>query len=368
MGARKPWLRRRTFETQVNRALAAPADNLRRALLLVLTVIVTATFAYRLAGWSLGDALYMVTLTIFSVGYGEVHPIDTSYLRIVTNLTIAVGCTAMILLTGALVQLLTHHQLLSLLGINKMQNDIDRLRNHVIVCGFGRIGIQLAQQLHEAGTPFVILDKDPAKVAEIRAQGMLCLTGEATDEAALKAAGIDRARVLATVLPNDAANVFITLSARSLNQEIEIIARGEATSTENKLLHAGASRVVLPTHIGAERIASMILYPATDLLATAAPELQAMMRNLREFGLELEMVEVNATSAMVGKTVGMAESEGNGAYFIVQIDRSSGQSVRQPEEDVEIEAGDRIALVVRNNRLSAGALFMKPRRGGRRSG
>ena len=139
-----------------------------------------------------------------------------------------------------------------------MENEIEKLSNHAIICGFGRIGRMIATQLQAGGIPFVIVDQAADRVAEVRDAGFLTLQGEATDEAVLKAAGIGRARVLATVLPNDAANVFITLSARNMNPRIQIIARGGLPSTERKLLQAGANRVVLPAHIGADRIAHFL--------------------------------------------------------------------------------------------------------------
>ena len=237
--------------------LISPLRTIFFTLVYMAVVVVLATLAYLRAGWSFGDAIYMVTLTVYTVGYGEVRPIDTPYLHAITMATMVFGCTGMIVLTGALVQLFTVLQLRELLGGNRMQSRIENLAGHVIICGYGRIGVMLARELAQAGTPLVILDKRPDKLAEAEAAGHLCFNGDATEEAALLTAGIARARVIATVLPDDAANVFITLSARNLNETIEIIARGEAPTTERKLRHAGANQVVLPTHIGAERIARL---------------------------------------------------------------------------------------------------------------
>lgn len=339
---------------------ASPRRLLVGTLIFVGVVFVLATGAYVRAGWSVGDAAYMVTLTIFSVGYGEVRPIDTPYLRFVTIATMMLGCTGMIVLTGALVQMFAAIQLRRLLGLDRMQTMIERLNGHVVVCGFGRIGVQLAKELHAAGTPFVVLERDAAKFGEAQALGYLCHRGDATEEGALRAVRIDRARILATVLPDDAANVFITLSARSLNPALEIIARGEAPTTESKLVHAGADKVVLPTHIGAERIAEMILYPATADFVADSAQMSQMKRGLHEFGLELERVVLPDRSGMVGATVGEAELRGRGAFFIVQIDHANGRTVRHPGEEVRLEAGDAVLLVVRGSRVSAGAIFAAP--------
>ncbi|WP_353229153.1 NAD-binding protein [Novosphingobium sp.] len=324
------------------------------------TIFIVSTIGYVAAGWSLGDAAFMVLTTVYSVGYGEVRPVDTLFLRLWTTMTIVLGCTGMIVLTGALIQVFNLYQFRRLLGLDRMQSEIEQLDAHAIVCGYGRIGVQLAKALTEARHPFLIIERDPAKAEEARAAGYLILIGEATQEETLKQAGVTRARVLACVLPDDAANVFITLSARNLAPAIQIIARGEAPSTENKLFHAGADKVVLPTHIGAERITELILFPATESMLGDIREVGTIKSNLNNFGLDLEVVTAGAGGALTGLTVGEAERQGNGAFFIVQIDRTNDQSIQHPGEDVRIEPGDLILLVVRGSRLSAGAIFNAP--------
>jgi voltage-gated potassium channel len=350
------------FAQGANTLLGSPLRLLSGTLLYVATLFAISTMGYVRAGWPLGDAAYMVLLTIFSVGYGEVRPIDTTFLRLWTTMTIVLGCTGMIVLTGALVQVFTLFQFRRLMGLDRMQTEIERLSGHTIICGYGRIGVQLARALAEANHPFLVLERSPAKADEARAHGCLALVGEATLEETLREAGITRARVLATVLPDDAANVFITLSARNLNPAVEIIARGEAPTTESKLLHAGADKVVLPTHIGAERMTELILYPATGKAMADGSAMGEVKRKLHDFGLDLEVVICPPRGALTGATVGEAEQRGNGAYFIVQIDRAGGQQIEHPGEDVRLEAGDRVMLVVRGSRLSAGAIFSSPAR------
>lgn len=341
--------------------LGSPAQGLVRALAFVSTVFVAAVIGFILLGWSIGDAAYMVLLTIFSVGFNEVHAINTPALRGLTMATILLGCTGMIVLTGALIQFLTHLQLRRLLGVDRMKAQIEKLAGHTIICGYGRIGQQLARELAAARQSFLIVERNPAKLAAAQEAGHICLAGDATDEISLQAAGIDRARVLASVLPDDATNVFITLSARNLNPALEIIARGELPSTEGKLIHAGADKVVLPTHIGAERIAEMILYPGTARFLSDSSPMRDLKRGLHEFGLELEAVTIPKNSALTGATVGEAERRGNGHFFIVQIDRPGGQSFVHPAEDVRIEAEDTVVLVLRGSKVAAGAIFNAPK-------
>jgi voltage-gated potassium channel len=169
-----------------------------------------------------------------------------------------------------LAQFLTITQLQQIFGGRRVKAEIDRLENHVIVIGFGRIGAMLAKELKAGGAPFVVVESDEKRAAAVRELGHLCLVGDATSEKSLLEAGIERSRTLASVLPNDAANVFITLSARALNPGIEIIARGETPSTESKLIQAGANKVVLPTHIGAERIAELDGGPRGAFLSSSS--------------------------------------------------------------------------------------------------
>ena len=339
----------------------SPLRNLALGISFMLVVIVLATVAYWLAGWSLGDAAYMVIMTVYTVGYGEVRPTDTPLLRGITIATIVLGCTGMIFVTSALVQFITLSQLTQVLGLKRMNTQIDRLTGHVIVCGFGRIGVALAHELKAGGQGFVLLEHDQAAADHARDLGYLCLHADATDEDALRSAGIARARILTTVLANDAANVFITLSARSLNPDLEIIARGELPSTERKLLQAGAHRVVLPTHIGAERIAEMILYRDAARFMPGSPRTQEFERGLRLLGMELEVIVAEPASAVVGQTIASVERLAGGAFFIVQVNRREGAAIPQPDANTVIGTGDGIVVVGRGIRAHAlGELFAAP--------
>src|SRR5271163_1046020 len=301
--------------------LLHPSRNLIRGGAFLAIVWVGATTAYMRAGWDFQDSLYMVTLTVFTVGYGEVRPIDTLYLHVVTMGTMAFGCTGMIFLSGALVQFMTLSPLQQLLGGRRVQSEVDHLENHIIVCGYGRIGVELAKALKDGRAPYVVLEQDERRVAQARDAGHRCLQGDATNEATLLDAGIARARALASVLPNDAANVFITLSARNLNARIEIIARGDAVSTERKLIHAGATKVVLPTHIGAERIAEILLFPETSRFIRESERMRELEKQLRNLGLVIEVVVAPENGALTGLTVEEIESRTYSAFFIVQINR-----------------------------------------------
>jgi voltage-gated potassium channel len=173
--------------------LASPVRNLVFGVAFVLVVVALATAAYRALGWPTGDAFYMVIFTVFTVGYGELHPIDTPLLRGITIATIVFGCTGMIFLTGALVQFITLNQLNQIFGLRRMNTQIDKLENHVIVCGFGRIGVALSRDLRAGATRFVVIEQNETNAAHARGLGYLCLQGDATDAAMLRDAGVLRA-------------------------------------------------------------------------------------------------------------------------------------------------------------------------------
>lgn len=332
----------------MNTAAGSPVRGLIAIVAFVLVVMMASTVAYMAAGWSLDDALYMVLLTVYTVGYGEVRPVDTPYLHVVTIATIILGCTGMIAVTGSLVQVLTFSQVQRMMGENRVKSEIDKLQGHVIICGYGRIGRMLARDLATAGTAFLIVDHDESRLAQARGLGYLCWLGNALNEETLGAVGVERARVLATVLPTDADNVFITLSARSLNPALQIIARGEAPSTESKLLQAGANQVVLPAHIGAERIAEMVLFPETTRFIRGSPRMRKLETTLRDLGLEVDVVADASGAGFVGRMVEELEARGKGAFFVFQVNRANGEVVARPPGDLRIGAGDSLVVVGRN--------------------
>jgi Trk K+ transport system NAD-binding subunit len=340
--------------------LESRAGNLIYGILFVLCIGALGVISYLLNGWSLGDALYMVVLTVFTVGYEEVRPIDTPTLRVLTIVLIILGCTGMIYLTGALVQFLTFNQLQQLLGLNRMNKQIDELERHVIICGFGRTGSMLAKELRDGKAEVVVIEPDHDRVAEARSLGYLCIHADATEESVLKHAGIGRARALASVVSSDPVNVFITLSARSLNTAIQIIARGEEPSTEKKLLQAGANAVVLPAHIGAEQIASLVLFPGVASMIQPADRRRQMEMDLRMLGLEVEVAVVAEGSVFAGRSVEEIEQRSEGAFFIIAIQKAGNGRVDRPAPTTRIYPGDGVTVLGRAGRASVMEKFSEP--------
>jgi voltage-gated potassium channel Kch len=346
----KPHQIRRVPRPRMTGLLDSPVRNLSVGVAYTLTVMIVATVAYMAVGWSFRDAVYMVIVTVYTVGYNEVRPINTPALNVITIGLIVLGCTGIIFLTGALVQFFTLNQINKTIGLKRMNRQIDELKEHVIVCGFGRFGTVLARSLSASSAGFVILEENEARATEARLQGHLCIQGDATTEAALRAAGVMRANALATVLSNDALNVFITLTARALNPDLSIVARGERSSTESKLLQAGADKVVLPTHIGAERIAELILHEESARFIEGLERSHGFQRVLHNFGMDLQVVNAAPQSPAVRMTVSAIERQAKGAFFIIQINRRDGDVFTSPPPTTVVGEGDGVVLIGRPNR------------------
>ncbi len=341
------------------RPMSAPAERSRlsglRQLqiggLLFLAIVIVATVGYELAGWDVWDAIYMVIITIFGVGYGEVRPVDTVELRIFTSGLIIAGYVAAIYIFGGMVRLITEGEVKSMLNELKRGRSLDGLQDHTIICGYGRIGQILAQDLERRKQSFVILDRDDDRVDQALAAGYLALQGDATEEETLQQAGVGRAQNLATVLPQDALNVFITLTARNLNTDIRIIARGEQPNTEQKLRQAGANEVIMPALIGGHRIAHALA--STDLSALFADMHDSgAVADLHRMGLDMIVLGVDTYPQFKGKSL-REICAAAGGMLVIGLRRKDGNTVQSPDPATTCAPGDRIIAMVQPELLPA---------------
>lgn len=307
--------------------------------------LVIAVIGYMLAGWSVFDSVYMVVITIFGVGYGEVRPIESNALRAFTIFVIVAGTSAAVYTVGAVVQSFTEGDINRALGVRRMMKMIESLEGHVIICGFGRMGQILARELHQGKQDFVIIDNDGDRTAEAAELGYLVLTGNATDEDVLDLARIRCARFLTTVLPSDASNVFITLTARGMNPDLLILSRGEFPTTEQKLRLAGADHVVLPATIGAHRIAHMIRHPAALSFLDKNDGSSTLNELLGRLDIQIDELVIPENSSLVGAMVRDVELQGDTAYLIIALRRSDGSSIVHPPNHTVLEGGDTIILM-----------------------
>ncbi|WP_417737692.1 potassium channel family protein [Rosistilla oblonga] len=300
---------------------------------------VAAVLGFIAAGWSVVDSIYMVVITIFGVGYGEVHPIDSTGMKVFTAFIIIAGCSSGIYVVGGFVQMVAEGEFYRALGARRMSKGIEQTSNHVIICGFGRVGRNLAEELRSLDQPFVCIDEKPDRIVQAEELGYLVVTGNAGEEETLIKAGIHRAAYLATVLPEDAANVFITLTARELTQELQIIARGESESTQRKLVRSGANHVVMPEAIGAARIANMISCPTADSLISDASQRNRLNNDLKALGLAIREVRVAGASAVAGGKIADLNLH-DGMTLIVAILSTDGRIRRNPDTNEPILPGD----------------------------
>lgn len=308
-----------------------------------LTTCLTAVIGYMASGWTLLDSIYMVIITIFSVGYGEVRPIDQPNLKVFTILVIVVGCSSLIYITGGFIQMITEGEIDKALGARRKTKVIDRMSGHAIICGFGRVGRVLAKALKAEGQTFVVVDDNLERVRQAEELGYHAIQGNATEEEALENAGIKRARVLATVLPEDTLNVFITLSVRELNADVEIISRAENPATEKKLLRSGANRVVLPSAIGADRIAQLITCPSAESIL--AGDVRQLGESLEAAGLKMNEVQIGEESILAGETVGGALHGALAGMLLVAIVKTGGEVLRSPGKNEALRAGDKLIVL-----------------------
>ena len=323
--------------------MKSPLSRIRNGSLLLGAIIVLAVVVYRLFGpfdtWT--EATWFVIISLSSVGYGE-NSQFTPGLQLFTIFLLIVGITTLAYTFGGFLQFLLAGELESVLGRQRMTREINQLVRHTIVCGFGRIGEILAADLHRHGQPFVLIEQDAEKFAEAQALGYLCVHGDATEDEMLLAAGVHRARSLITGLPTDAANVFITLTARNLNRDLQIIARAEHPTTERKLRQAGADRVVMPATIGAQQMSRMITRPSTaDLM-----ELVAEQGNLN---VELDELTIAANSALAGKTIRETEAHRQFGLLLLSVKQASGSMVFNPEAEYQLAGGDTVILMGRSS-------------------
>jgi voltage-gated potassium channel len=297
--------------------------------LALLTLVGMAGFHF-IEGWPWFDGFYMVITTFSTIGYQEVHPLSREG-RIFNVGLIFAGVSLVFLGIGSLTQALLEFSLRSFFGRRKMERDIERLTGHYIICGAGRVGRSAARELARKPAPFVIVEQNEAKAARF-ANDWLMHVGDATQEQTLRQLHIERANGLVAATTTDATNLYIVLTARSLNPQLKIIARASEEDAEKHLLKAGADAVVSPYSFAGQRIAQSFLRPhVVSFLDTATTHL----------GMDLEIgeVAVHEDSEFAGKTVGSSRIRQERGVIILAIKREHGMHFNPSPEDI-IQPGD----------------------------
>ena len=308
------------------------------SLSLVAGVAAVGTLGYawlwRGAGGTWLDALFMTVITITTIGYGEVRPLDTAG-RVFTMIIAVVGVGSLFYTLGVVMEYLVMVRLADPGGRRKMQEQVDRLRGHVILAGLGRVGRQAAMELSVAAkVPFVVVDPGPAAARQAEARGYLVVQGDATEDPVLESAGVSRARGLIATTANDATNMYIVLSARVLNPSLYIVSRAVDEASVAKLMRAGANRAISPYAIGGHRLAHLILSPAVvDFFETA-------LRRGNE-ALAIEDLAVAADSGALGRTLEALDVRRATGATVLAVVRE-GNPLVNPPGDFRLQAGDQL--------------------------
>jgi voltage-gated potassium channel len=302
---------------------------------IILTIILTGTFGYMfIEGWTLFDSFYMTIITISTTGFKELRPLSTAGMVLTVGLIIT-GVLALAYTGGRGVQVLVESQILRR---RKMNRKLEAISGHYVICGFGRMGKQIAEHLLEHKLGFVVIENEPNNVFKLSELGYLFVNGDATDDDALVNAGVQRAKGLVAVLSTDAENVFTTLSARELNENIFIVARAIDEGTEGKLKKAGADRVVKPYELGGNRMVQLLLRPGvTDFIEGIARR--------RDVDISLEQIVVCKGSELTGLTLAESPIRRELDIIIIAIDKSGGNFVYNPQSSTKIEAEDKLIAI-----------------------
>jgi len=292
-------------------------------------------------GWNFRDSLFMTVITITTVGYGEVHELSAAG-EIFTIVLLVIGVGIILYLLGTAAKLLLEGELKDLIGRKRLERKINELRDHYIICGFGRIGKTIAKEFSSRGMDILIIEKN--SVPNIEKGELLILEGDANNEDVLKSAGIEKAKGLISVLSSDAENLFLVLSARDLNPNLFIVARASEESSERKILRAGADRVVSPYFTGGIRIANSILKPAVvDFIeyATKSGNLELQLEEIL-LSEDSKFNTLTLENSAIGRDLGI---------IIVAIKRNDGRMEFNPHSSSLINAGDTLVALGESSKL-----------------
>jgi voltage-gated potassium channel len=315
-----------------------PVKDLKISLFILLVLVSLGTTGYMsIEGWRFLDAFYMTVITLATVGFQEVHHLSDAG-RVFTILLIVVGVTVLGYTVGKFAQIMFEGEFQRFLGRKKVEKTIEELRDHYIVCGYGRIGALICREFAAKPIPFVVVENNPEVIERFSEDNVPFLRGNATEDETLLKAGIRRAKGLVSVVTSDTENVYITLTARGLNPDLFILARSGDPGSEIKLKRAGANKVVSPYHIGGSRMAQAILRPnVVDFIEIA------MGRG--HIDLQMEEISIPDRSPFLGKNLKEAGLRKDTGVIIVGIKQANGKMLFNPGSASLIEAKDTLIVL-----------------------
>ncbi|MBW1855539.1 MAG: potassium channel protein [Deltaproteobacteria bacterium] len=315
-----------------------PFKRLAPILIILLVVVFTGTIGYQLIeGWSFLDSIYMVIITLFTVGFQEVHSLS-QFGRVFTMFIIVVGVGTAVYAGSLLVEIIVEGEILGYGRRRKMEKIINEMKDHYIICGFGRTGHQVAEEFDAARVPYVVVDRKQKTEEELGSKGIPYIIGDIINDNNLVEAGIKTAKGLISAADSDVANVFVTLSARALNPELYIVARASEIEAENKLKMAGANRVILPYYISGKRIAAYATRPVTS-------DFLDMVMHGESLEFSLSEITVPDTSSLLNKTLSEAKIREKSGALVIAIRKVDGSFNLQPQSSSTIEKRDIFVVI-----------------------
>jgi len=304
----------------------------------LLAILATGTIGYHvIERWTWLDSLYMTVITVSTVGYGELYPL-TEAGRLFTIILIVVGVGTVAMAISIIFKTIFQHQMKLFMEKRSMQKEVNSISKHIIICGYGRMGSNIAAALIGAGKAVVVIEHNPQLADEIERDGFLVVTGDASEDATLQQAGIERAVSLVATLGSDADNLFLTLTARGLNSNLDIIARTEDDRNCRKFTQAGASRVVSPLTTGSNRIIRLLTRP--DVI-----DFVELMSQGNEVQLEISKINVDDSSSFANKTLSEGNVRQEVGGMVLAIQKATGQVIFDPPADSLLEVDDTLVVV-----------------------
>jgi voltage-gated potassium channel len=312
--------------------------QLNISLMVLLGILGFGTFGYYgVEHMPLFDALYMTVITVSTVGFSEIQPLSP-YGRVITMVVIAASITIGGYSLAIIARGIIEGELRKSFERRKVEKHIHSLKDHFIICGFGRIGRIICKELYESDIKFVVIEHDPEAARTLREKKYLFLQMDATTDEALMAAGIMTAKGLVTAVSSDANNVFITLTAKGIRSDIYVLSRTSDVKNEDKLKRAGANRVVSPYYLGARRMAQVLKQPTVvDFIDIAT------MGN--KLGLMIDEARIRPGSALVGKNLIESNLRKDFGVIIVSIKRPSGEMIFNPMPSEKLQAEDVLVVL-----------------------
>lgn len=306
----------------------------------LVTTLAVGTIGFSvIAGYPAFDAFYMSLITITTVGYREIHPLNHAG-RVFNTFLMIFGVGVMFYAFGVMTQTIIELQLSELLYRRRIKRMIEKLKNHFIVCGFGRVGRSAAEELQRSGAPFVVVDTDTPRIEQAVKKGILAVAADAKNDETLQELHIERARGLVAALGSDADNLFLILSAKALNPKLKVSSRVNEKESERKLKMAGADAVFRPYNIAGFRLAQAILRPYVFRFLEFATSTVDMGQNIG-----IEQVRVSPNSEFASKSIKQMQIRRDLGVIVLAIRRGDGSMEFNPPADAVVKGGDHLIVM-----------------------